>query len=70
MRTSVPPLEPPLSSKESDSAAISGSPSPSAFGSGWIGWGWMPPPWSRTTIVSPSAPASMSTLSPPPSASG
>ena len=53
MRTSVPWPAEPLSSKASESAAISGRPRPSAGGSARAGRGWMPAPWSRTTIVEP-----------------
>ena len=52
IRTSAPEFVEPLSSNESESAAISGSPSPSAGASRRAGRGWMPVPQSRTTIVS------------------
>ena len=69
MRTSAPEFVEPLSSKESDSAAISGSPSPSAGASRRAGRGWMPEPQSRTTIVSAASSASISTSSVPSSPS-
>ena len=69
MRTSVPWPAEPLSSNASDSAAISGRPRPSAGGSERAGRGWMPAPWSRTTIVRPASSASISTSSMPASSS-
>ena len=55
----------PRSSKESERAAISGSPSPSAGASRRAGRGRMPLPQSRTTIVSVASSASISTSSVP-----
>ena len=69
MRTSAPELVEPRSSKESERAAISGSPSPSAGASRRWGRGWMPLPQSRTTIVSVASSASISTSSVPSSPS-
>ncbi len=69
IRTSAPAFVEPLSSNESDRAAISGSPSPSAGASRRVGRGWMPLPQSRTTIVSAASSASISTSSVPSSPS-